>query len=162
MTTRITSRIAGRSFELDSSSIERALEDTLPAPIKDHFVVVAGRRFPVKQVVSAVTGLDRADFTTHQARSLLRRLGFTVARRSETVPAPVSEPDSALLPHGGRQAEALRPHAGKWVAAQGLEVLVSSNSFDDVVAWLERFDRVADIVFRVPATADEADFPLSG
>ena len=39
------------------------------------------RRFPPKQLVEALTGLDRADFNSHQARSLLVRLGFPVQRR---------------------------------------------------------------------------------
>ncbi|MGH3870662.1 MAG: hypothetical protein ACRDSR_03945 [Pseudonocardiaceae bacterium] len=34
-----------------------------------------------------MTGLDRGDFTTHQARSILRRLGFGVHRQGY-VPAP--------------------------------------------------------------------------
>jgi hypothetical protein len=33
-------------------------------------------------VIALATGLDRADFTTHQARRILRRLGFTAARRT--------------------------------------------------------------------------------
>jgi hypothetical protein len=36
--------------------------------VYDHFAVVNGRRFPPKQVISLVTGLDRADFNMHQAR----------------------------------------------------------------------------------------------
>jgi hypothetical protein len=72
--------IAGRRFELDREAVERALTPELPEPLRDHYVVVAGRRYPPKQALAAVTGLDRADFTTHQARRILTRLGF-VGRR---------------------------------------------------------------------------------
>jgi len=41
--------------------------------------VINGRRWPPKQVLALVTGLDRADFTTHQARRALTRLGFPAA-----------------------------------------------------------------------------------
>jgi hypothetical protein len=36
----------------------------LPDPLDDHYVVVVRRRHPPKQVISLITGLDRADFNT--------------------------------------------------------------------------------------------------
>ena len=75
-----TMTIMGRAFDLDPQRVERALEGELPEPIHEHFVVISGRRWPPKQVLALVTGLDRADFTTHQARRALTRLGFTAAR----------------------------------------------------------------------------------
>ena len=32
---------------------------TSPEPIREHFVVISGRRWPPKQVLALVTGLDR-------------------------------------------------------------------------------------------------------
>ncbi|HMD25560.1 MAG TPA: hypothetical protein VKH61_15795, partial [Streptosporangiaceae bacterium] len=52
--------------------------------IHEHFVVINGRRWPPKQVLALVTGLDRADFTTHQARRALTRLGFPAARAASS------------------------------------------------------------------------------
>ncbi|MGQ0717262.1 MAG: hypothetical protein ACT4NP_08080 [Pseudonocardiales bacterium] len=40
-----------------------------PEPIREHYVVIGWRRYPPKQGLAAVTGLDRGDFTTQQARS---------------------------------------------------------------------------------------------
>ena len=77
-----TFTIAGRRFALEAGQVEAALAGELPEPVRDHFVVVGSRRFPLKQAIRAVTGLDRADFTTHQARRILSRLGFQVGRRS--------------------------------------------------------------------------------
>ena len=68
-------KIAGQPFVLRSSEVVRALRDVDPEPITSHFVVIDSRRFPPKQVVSVITGLDRADFTTHQARRTLIRFG---------------------------------------------------------------------------------------
>ena len=72
--------VSGHRFDLDSRGVEAALQGSLPEPIREHFVVISGRRWPPKQVLALVTGLDRADFTTHQARRALIRLGFTAGR----------------------------------------------------------------------------------
>jgi len=79
-------RVAGEDFELDAHQVERTLAGVDPEPIREHYVVVGARRYPPKQVMAMVTGLDRADFTTHQARSILRRLGFGVYRRQGAPP----------------------------------------------------------------------------
>src|SRR5271169_4664090 len=72
--------VSGHRYELDRDGVQAALQGVLPEPIHEHFVVINGRRWPPKQVLALVTGLDRADFTTHQARRALTRLGFPAAR----------------------------------------------------------------------------------
>ncbi len=151
-----TFQVARQSYELDRASIEQALEAVLPEPIQEHYVVVQGRRFPPKQVLTCAIGLDRADFTTHQARRILKRLGFTAARK-EARPE-----DSAPLgagPHGGRQAAALEPYIGQWVALAGpTEVLVAADTPQEVLAWLARHERRAPYgMFRVPRTTADAE-----
>ena len=81
--------VSGHRYELDQQSVQAALEDMLPEPIHEHFVVINGRRWPPKQVLALVTGLDRADFTTDQARSALTRLGFPAARVAGSRERPV-------------------------------------------------------------------------
>ncbi len=144
---QVRATIAHRVFSIDPAEVERLLRDELPEPLGDHFVVVGGKRFPPKQVLSAVTGVDRADFNTHQARRLLSRLGFTVGRRSSEPASPAPERSG---PHGGREADALRPFVGKWVAQRGLEVLVAAGTPQEVLAWLGRHGERADAMFRVP------------
>ena len=148
--------IAGRAFQLDHDEVEEAASGVLPEPVQEHYVVVAGRRYPPKQILSRVTGLDRADFTTHQARRVLKRLGFVASRASSEDPAP--EPEGGG-PHGGAQAAALRPFAGKWVALAGpREVLVAADTPQDVLAWLARHERRAAYgMFRVPRDEREAE-----
>ena len=151
--TQVQATIAHRDFTLDAAEIERTLRDVLPEPLGDHYVVVTGKRFPPKQVISSITGLDRADFNTHQARSVLSRMGFTVGRRSKDPrPATTDRPG----PHGGREADLLRPYAGRWVAQRGLEILVDADTPQAVLAWLEQHDQRADAMFRVPADETEA------
>jgi hypothetical protein len=148
--------IAGRPFDLEREPIEHCLAGVMPEPIFEHYVVVRGQRFPPKQIISCVTQLDRADFTTHQARSIMRRLGFVTARRGEEVTPVEAEQEG---PQGGRQADALRPYVGQWVAlASPTDVLVSAETPQEVLAWLSRHERSAPYgMFRVPASRLEAE-----
>src|SRR6266508_4701635 len=139
--TQVRTTVADQHYVLEASEIERRLRGESPEPIAEHYVVVAGRRFPPKQVIGLVTGLDRADFNSHQARRILSRLGFTVGRRSRDS-QPTSTPRPG--PHGGREAALLRPFAGRWVAQRGLEVLVAADTPQAVLAWLERHNQQAD------------------
>jgi len=150
---QVQARIAQHEFAFDAEEIDRTLRDVMPEPLGDHYVVVAGKRFPPKQVISVATGLDRADFNTHQARRILSRLGFTVGRRSSVSGAPSEDRPG---PHHGREADLLRPFAGRWVAQRGLEVLVAAETPQDVLGWLERHNQRADAMFRVPADEAEA------
>jgi len=149
--------ISGHRFELDQSGVERCLQDRLPDPVHEHYVVVRGRRFPPKQVIACATGLDRADFTTHQARRILKRLGFVAARAARERQA--SEAETGDGPRSGRQAAALRPYIGKWVALAGpTEVLVAAETPQEVLGWLAQHERRAAYgMFRVPASLAEAE-----
>ena len=151
--------VSGHRYQLDRPGVEAALEGVLPEPIQEHFVVINGRRWPPKQVLALVTGLDRADFTTHQARRAMTRLGFTAARATrsrEQHSRPAGEISSAARPTDKSDArqrsrvEALRPFIGLWVAVREDEVLVAAPSPKDVVAWLAQHGQRAQAMFRVP------------
>ena len=150
---QVRARIAQREFTFDPGKIRQLLRDVMPEPLGDHFVVVAGERFPPKQVISLATGLDRADFNSHQARRILSRLGFVVGRRTQEARVPVPERPG---PHGGRGADVLRPFAGRWVAQKGLDVLVAADTPEAVLQWLERHIQQANTMFRVPRDEAEA------
>jgi hypothetical protein len=143
-----TVQINRQSFDLDSENIARTMSRVLPEPIQMHYVVIGGRRFPPKQVIAAVTGLDRADFTTHQARRVLRGLGFGAARRGRRRASPADGSSSGEKERSS--VERLRPHIGQWVAVKNEEVLVGAPTPAEVIAWLSRHDLRADSVFRVP------------
>lgn len=148
-----TTRVAGEVFTFEPADVERAVADLDPEPIREHFVLVGLRRYPPKQVLAAMSGLDRADFTTHQARSILRRLGFGVHRRGQPIPRP-RDPDKADWPHGGAEAAALEPYMGRFVAQDGLEVLYDSDSPYDVARWLRK-NGLRARVWKVPATPED-------
>ena len=74
--------ISGRKMRLTWDQVVQSMQGESPEPIKAHAVEIERRLFPVKQVFARATGLDRLDFTTHQARAPLQRLGFRVTRIS--------------------------------------------------------------------------------
>jgi hypothetical protein len=156
-----TMTVSGHRYELDTHGVQAALEGVLPEPIHEHFVVINGRRWPPKQVLALVTGLDRADFTTHQARRALIRLGFPAARAASSGEHQVraAQGTGPSGPAAGQTSgkpqtivEALRPFIGLWVAVRGDEVLVAAPSPKDVVAWLAQHGQRAQSMFRVPDT----------
>lgn len=164
--------VARQRFEWGHDEVESKMRDVLPDAITSHYVVVGGRRYPPKQVIGELTQIDRADFTTHQARRILMGLGFVVGRQprqaliedvatSEEYVDPahespvrtgsdgvgiVARPDSA----------ALQPHVGKWVATRGVHVLFADADPNVVVGWLAANRQRADSMFRVPTTEFEA------
>jgi hypothetical protein len=151
-----TMTVSGHQYNLESRNVEAALQGVLPEPIHEHFVVINSRRWPPKQVLALVTGLDRADFTTHQARRALTRLGFP-AGRAVSVRARHPEASRAAAPPGASgaydpavpSAEALRPFIGLWVAVRDDDVLVAAPSPAEVVAWLAKHHQRAQSMFRV-------------
>ena len=151
--------IARRPFALRASQVERAMTDVLAEPLRDHYVVVGARRYPPKQVLSRITGLDRAEFTTHHARRILTGLGFPAGRRGAQAASETVAPGARRKPATGParpSAETLEPFVGQWVATKGPEVLVSARDPHTVVGWLAEHRQTADSMFRVPSDAFEA------
>lgn len=146
--------IAGRGFDLTSRGVARAVRAVDPEPIASHYVVIDGRRFPPKQVIGHVTGLDRADFTSHQARRTLLRLGFPAGRRTRGPSTGAAGSDDATPGLGER----LRPLAGQWVAIRDDDVLHAADTPHELVSWLTRHGQSAQSMFRVP----EDDVAASG
>lgn len=76
----VTFTLNGRAMRLSSGAVERAVSGVEPEPIRTHLVEINGVQYPPKQPFALATGLDRLDFTTNQARTQLRRLGYRVDR----------------------------------------------------------------------------------
>ncbi len=164
-----TVTVAKQRFVLRRDQVEHMLEQVLPEPVASHYVVIGGRRYPPKQVINVLTGIDRADFTSHQARRILMGLGFAAGRLSreggigrrtedgkEPRQAEAGAPPSAAGKTMRPSAEALAPFVGRWVATRGPEVLVAAGDPRAVVNWLTEHRQQADSVFRVPANEFEA------
>ncbi len=157
-----TMTISGQTYNLDPRQVEQAVSGELPEPIVEHFVVIDGRRWPPKQALALVTGLDRADFTTHQARRALTRLGFPAGRatrpgrhgRRDSLRVTLQSAEASEAAPSRTLAEALRPFIGQWVAVRGDEVLVAAHSPAEVVSWLARYQQKAQSVFRLPKSEE--------
>ncbi len=155
-TTRRSVTIAGQPFRLSRVTVERAMRDVLPEPIRSHYVVIGHRRYPPKQIIGELTDLERAFFTSHHALRLLRNLGFAVGReRPRHTATEGRRPQgrrlaSAERPVEGALVDRLREVRGQWVATRGDDLLVAASTPREVVSWLAEHDRKADSMFRVP------------
>jgi hypothetical protein len=76
--------LRGEELELSSEDVEDVARGCGPEAIRKHYVEVDGKRFPLKQMLEEVLKVkgykgnefNRLDFTTIDARSILKRLGF--------------------------------------------------------------------------------------
>lgn len=76
----LTFTINGRSYHLTSEQVLAKAATQDPEPVRSLAVRLHGRLYPVKQALAMTTGIDRADFQSITARSVLQRLGFEVVR----------------------------------------------------------------------------------
>jgi hypothetical protein len=77
--------IRGRTFNISREDVERVLEKLDPEPLRGrakYYIDYRGKRYPIKQVISAVTGLPRVAFTAMHAYRILSALGFEVKELS--------------------------------------------------------------------------------
>lgn len=160
MAAKSTFTMAKRDFRVSAADVERAVRGVHPRPVRGHFVVVSGRRYPPKQVMSLVTGLPVSAFTSHHAVRTLRRLGFAVGRRGHgtfvfTDPRPSTGDEKGARAAGEDNADdlqaVLRQHVGHWVAVRGDELLVAAPDAKGVIGWLSQHGERAESMFRVPA-----------
>jgi len=73
--------IGKRKVELSKERVVEVLKGLQPEPFRGrarYYVELDGRKYPVKQVMVAVTGLSKESFSTEQAVKVLRALGFEV------------------------------------------------------------------------------------
>jgi hypothetical protein len=175
---RVASRrvvtVAGQRFEWEREEVESRMGDVLPEAITSHYVVLGGRRYPPKQVIGELTRIDRADFTTHQARRILMGLGFVSGRQPRqaliedagvredyvdpSVASPVRRGSDGVAIMSRPDVKTLQPFIGQWVATRGAQILFSDADPNVVVGWLASNRQRADSMFRVPAT----DFEVGG
>jgi len=73
--------IGKRKVKLSKERVVEVLKGLEPEPLRGrarYYVELNGKKYPVKQVMAAVTGLSKESFATDQAVKLLRALGFEV------------------------------------------------------------------------------------
>jgi len=70
--------LSGNKFNLNPKDVLNKMQGVPPEIIRTHAVNLNGKLYPVKQVVSIITNLSKADFNSHQAHQILKRLGLQV------------------------------------------------------------------------------------
>ena len=88
--------IAGYSFNLIPSEVERALSGIDPEPVQGESVLIGRRTYPVKQVGAVITHQDRRDFTAAEVSRALRKLGFT-CRDASAVETPTPAANHGIV-----------------------------------------------------------------
>lgn len=92
--------INGHAYSAEATDVERVMRGIAPDAIQQHSVVLSGAEYPVKQVLSALTGLPRPQFTSQRAQDLLQRLGFTTLAAGTAVAGRVSASARTRPPSG--------------------------------------------------------------
>jgi hypothetical protein len=90
-----TFRMSGREFRLTKSKVEAAMEGVRPEAVASYFVVVKGRRYPPRQVMSEATGLAPKAILSANAERRLRELGFITGRVPERT-TPYADSDDRM------------------------------------------------------------------
>jgi hypothetical protein len=73
--------IGKRRVELSKEKVMEVLKGLEPEPLRGrarYYVELDGKKYPVKHVMVAVTGLSKESFSTEQAVKILKALGFEV------------------------------------------------------------------------------------
>ena len=73
--------IKGKVYYITREDVINAIKDVEPDPLtgkRRYYVEINGKQYPIKQVLSLVTGLPRIAFTSMDAYRILTKLGFEV------------------------------------------------------------------------------------
>jgi hypothetical protein len=68
--------VKGRRIHGTRDGVEKALRGVEPEAVKAQWVMIGGRRYPVRQAFAVAFGMVRSDFVTNTALRVLQRLGF--------------------------------------------------------------------------------------
>ena len=74
----VTFRLRGRTFERSSDDFVKAVKGVEPGRIQKYSTVISGKRYPIRQVLAAVTKLQAIAITSQDAYRVLEKFGFTV------------------------------------------------------------------------------------
>lgn len=88
-------RLGGQDYTLSKEDVQYRLKHVAPEDVRTHYVLVEGRRYPVKQALSAAIDRPVTDFITTDAIRIFSNLGFEVG--SLKAPKPEVKTASELL-----------------------------------------------------------------
>ena len=74
----ITFTLRGKTFEKRKEDFVKAVKGIEPRRIQKYSVVVGSRRYPIRQVLAAVTNMPAIAITSQDAYRVLEKFGFSV------------------------------------------------------------------------------------
>ena len=74
----ITFTLRGKTFEKCKNDFINAAKVLKPGRVKKYSTVVNSKRYPIRQVLAAVTKLPSIAITSQDAYRVLEKVGFTV------------------------------------------------------------------------------------
>ena len=77
MTVKFTLR--GRAFDKAKEDVVSAAKGLTPGRVQKYSAVVSGTRFPIRQLVSALTGVPTIEITSQDAYRILQKFGFDIS-----------------------------------------------------------------------------------
>lgn len=95
-------RINGVEHDLDPAAARSRLAGHPAEPIQTHWVELDGNRWPPKQALEVISGINRSGFTSHRAADVLGRLGFATSR--DRMASTGSVPATSAGTRAGRPA----------------------------------------------------------
>ncbi len=76
--------VGGIEFELSTADVAQRLDGVEPEVIRELYLEVKGVKFPIKQAFAHVTGMQRGNFTSHDAMRVFRKLSLRIGPDSAT------------------------------------------------------------------------------
>lgn len=70
--------LRGKPFEKRREDFVRAVKTIEPGPVRKYSVLIGGKRYPIRQVLAAVTELPAIAITSQDAFRVLEKFGFSV------------------------------------------------------------------------------------
>lgn len=83
MEATVTFTLRGKTFDKRQKDFIQAMKGLEPGRIKKYSTVIGGKRYPIRQVLAAVTKLQAIAITSQDAYRVLERFGFLIDTEEE-------------------------------------------------------------------------------
>lgn len=78
MNATITFKINSKQYTCSKKDVEQTLKNLSPEKINTYYIIVYGKRYPVKQALGETLKIGRSTFITTDAHRQLEKMGFKV------------------------------------------------------------------------------------
>lgn len=123
MSGKITFTVAGNDFSLSPADVVARMRDLEPEPVRELFVEVAGTAYPIKQAFAQVTGMQRGQFTSHDAMRVFRKLQLKIGPDVKTAPERYY---TSVMRLNAFDKERVGPLVATFVSKSNRDVLIST------------------------------------